>query len=252
MPTTIRRRPRLPTRTERRYTRGLLRLNAALARMARTALAPHLDRARRAERQDAELDVQSLGTDLGVLFLRMARLARRRAPLLVDQWGRDLDAENARDVGRVLRINPAEDSATVAAALQVARLDNVALIRSIPERMHADLRLLLAEAGASGMRVETLARRLEERYAVSASRATLIARDQTLKTNSALTRARHQEAGVVEYEWNASGDERVRDRHGELDGQIFRWDNPPVTNDSGERNHPGEDYQCRCIARPRL
>jgi hypothetical protein len=44
----------------------------------------------------------------------------------------------------------------------------------------------------------------------------------------------------------------VRERHAELDGERFRWDDPPVTNEDGDENHPGEDYQCRCTAYPVL
>jgi len=63
---------------------------------------------------------------------------------------------------------------------------------------------------------------------------------------------RQTAAGVSRYEWSSSADERVRPRHRELDGQTFSWDDPPVTNDDGDTNHPGEDYQCRCIAVPVL
>lgn len=40
--------------------------------------------------------------------------------------------------------------------------------------------------------------------------------------------------------------------HQELDGTEQSWDDPPVTNEDGDRNHPGEDYQCRCVAYPIL
>jgi len=91
---------------------------------------------------------------------------------------------------------------------------------------------------------------LEERVGVSASRAQLIAVDQTLKTNAQVMRARHEAAGVTQYRWSSSRDERVRKRHAELDGQVFSYDDPPETNDDGDTNNPGEDFRCRCIAVP--
>ena len=30
--------------------------------------------------------------------------------------------------------------------------------------------------------------------------------------------------------------------------KIFEWDNPPITNEKGDRNNPHEDWQCRCEA----
>jgi GNAT superfamily N-acetyltransferase len=44
----------------------------------------------------------------------------------------------------------------------------------------------------------------------------------------------------------------VRDMHDELEGTEHAWDDPPVTDKYGNRNHPGEDYQCRCVAVPIL
>ena len=79
---------------------------------------------------------------------------------------------------------------------------------------------------------------------MSESRAELIARDQTLKLNGAITKARQTSAGVNSYTWNTSHDDRVRESHAALDGQIISWDAPP------EAGHPGEDFQCRCVPIP--
>jgi SPP1 gp7 family putative phage head morphogenesis protein len=72
----------------------------------------------------------------------------------------------------------------------------------------------------------------------------LIARDQTLKLNSAITKDRHIAAGISEYTWSTSLDDRVRPEHEALEGTKHSWDAPP------EPGHPGEDFQCRCVAIP--
>ena len=84
------------------------------------------------------------------------------------------------------------------------------------------------------------------------ARAELIARDQVSKLNGQLTELRQTEIGVTRYKWRIVGDERTRDMHRELEGETFSWDDPPVTNSKGDRNHPGGDYQCRCWAEPVL
>lgn len=87
---------------------------------------------------------------------------------------------------------------------------------------------------------------------MTASKAELLARDQTLKLNAAISRTRQQAAGISKYYWTTVGDERVRKMHDDLDGKLFSWDDPPITNEAGDHNHPGEDYQCRCTASPYL
>jgi hypothetical protein len=49
---------------------------------------------------------------------------------------------------------------------------------------------------------------------------------------------------TTHYIWRTRGDPQVRRSHMENNGKVFPWDNPPETG------HPGEDYNCRCIAEP--
>lgn len=132
------------------------------------------------------------------------------------------------------------------------REENVKLITSIAEEQLDQLTEVLDVGFREGKRVETIRGEIEERFGVARSRADLIARDQVLKLNGQMTEARQTAAGIEEYVWSSSSDERVRPMHAELDGTRQRWDDPPETNDDGERNHPGGDYQCRCVAIPVL
>lgn len=129
-----------------------------------------------------------------------------------------------------------------------ARQKNVALITRASEDFLAQVRDVLEEN--DGAHPDDLRALLAERVDVSKSRAQLIARDQTLKLNSQITQHRQRAAGVTQYRWSSSHDERVRPAHRELDGGVFGWDEPPETNDDGDRNHPGEDFQCRCVPIP--
>ena len=102
-----------------------------------------------------------------------------------------------------------------------------------------------------GARVEDIAERIAETTDATEARARLIARDQVLKLNAEVTQARHRAAGVTEYVWRSSRDERVRSRHKELDGTRQSYAQPPVVDErTGRRAHPGDDYQCRCTADP--
>jgi len=131
--------------------------------------------------------------------------------------------------------------------LKLFASQNAQLITSIPnqelERVAGDIERGLQQ----GVRYEDIAKDMQKSFGITHRRAKLIARDQTTKLNSSLTRLRQQELGVEEYIWQTSGDERVRQTHKANDGKKFRWDDPPKIT-----GHPGNDVNCRCVARPVL
>lgn len=189
----------------------------------------------------------------------MARAARDLAgsKALQDALARAARATDAHSraiwnaQAEALGLDVAGDDLFLAARLKAFRGENLALIRSLcAEHVRRVGKVLRENAGA---RVETIARELQEATGASKARAQLIARDQVLKINGQLTRDRHEAAGIVEYTWSASRDVRVREDHRALDGQRFRYDNPPIADRrTGRRGHPGMLWQCRCCAIPVL
>jgi len=131
--------------------------------------------------------------------------------------------------------------------LQLFSAQNAQLIKSLPdqelERVAGDIERGLQQ----GLRFTDIAKTIQKSFGITHRRATLIARDQTTKLNASLTKLRQQEVGVEEYIWQTSGDERVRATHRHNDGKKFRWDTPPKVT-----GHPGNDVNCRCVARPVL
>lgn len=132
--------------------------------------------------------------------------------------------------------------------------NNVRLIRSIGPRHFAKVEKIINESSANGTRVEEVAakvlgllkKRDEKGRPVNLeARATLIARDQILKHNSNLDQKRQKANGIAEFTWRTANDERVRESHAELDGEVFTYaQGTPIGL------MPGEDYQCRCYAEP--
>ena len=90
------------------------------------------------------------------------------------------------------------------------------------------------------------------------------------KLNADIAQDQQEAAGVKEYVWSTSGDERVRGNpkgkwakakhsHYAIDGKRCRWDNPAVYKNNGEwidrpanwaQLHPGKDFNCRCVGLP--
>lgn len=243
-------RPASPRGLERAYQRELARLNADLVGVVRRFLARPLEAHERPDREDTAEDFA--GLDFGLLRVRLGRVAAARASRLVDAMGKRIRTWTAADVARVLQIDTAKEPPAVAAILDQWRRENVDLITSIADRLHADVVEVVRDSTRRGVRVETLAKRLQERYEVSASRAALIARDQSLKAAADLNRTRMESAGISRYVWSTSRDERVRSEHQVLEGRVFSWSDPPPSGPKGERGHPGVFFQCRCTAIPVL
>lgn len=102
----------------------------------------------------------------------------------------------------------------------------------------------------NGYRSKDLVSEIMHDYNVSANKAKFLARQETSLLMSKFREQRYESAGIERYRWSTSGDSRVRERHAELNGGIFSWDNPPIVDNTGHRAHPGEDYNCRCVAIP--
>lgn len=161
-----------------------------------------------------------------------------------------VDRHAKLQLGQVLKgIKLSESAPEVAKLVPRWRRENVELITNMLDEQLDKVEAIL-EAG-SGLRVETLAKELRRQLVdVSASRAELIARDQVLTLNAQINTARMRDAEIEEAYWTTSGDEAVRDSHREMDGVLFRLDDPPIVD--GEAVLPGEPIQCRCIAFPRV
>lgn len=252
---------RPPAGPELAYRKGLRSLISQAADLITREIFPLLD-ATIEQRQDA--GEFRLGRD--VVKERIARIKRgllgQDRSVLPQEIGERVARANALEVKRVLKIDVVSMGSYVSDKVAGFRTDNVKLIESIPAQLLDDVDKVVETAWAKGLRVEVLRKELQKRFDVTKSRADLIARDQVLKLNSQITKTRQTSAGIVEYVWTTSHDERVRGNpdgkypdsdsdHYSLDGTRQRWDAPPVTNlKTGETNHPGEDYQCRCVAVP--
>lgn len=127
--------------------------------------------------------------------------------------------------------------------------ENVDLIKSIPENTLDKMKDIVYDGYTSGKTTTRMAKDIQRIYGVSKRKAIFIARDQTAKLNGQIQRAQQMDAGIHEYVWMTTGDERVRRSHQELNGKKFSWNDAPENSD-GRKCHPGQDYNCRCIGRP--
>lgn len=190
------------------------------------------------------------------------RVQEKRMGVTLREVAKAVFLHNRAEMSRVLNIDLRKSEVGLEPFIRRFVDQNVRLIQSVAVDQLQRMESVVEQAVGGQVRVEVLRDRIQHTFNVSESRAALIARDQTLKHNAQLTQLRQQQVGVTEYIWTSSRDERVRGRpggkwansqadHWSLDGTRQSWLSPPVTNpETGERNHPGEDYQCRCTATP--
>lgn len=115
------------------------------------------------------------------------------------------------------------------------------------------LRKRVQEQAQAGVRYESMIEDIQKSYGVTQNKARFIARQETSLLMTKLAQTRYESAGVNEYKWqcvNGSPAHPVRPMHKNLDGRVFRWDTPPIVDESGNRKNPGQDYNCRCRAIP--
>lgn len=114
-----------------------------------------------------------------------------------------------------------------------------------------ELRAKIQDETFKGNRAASLEAMIKQNYGVSRRKAEFLARQETSLLLSKYRESRYAEIGVTEYKWSTSHDERVRSSHRHLNGKIFSFAFPPVTDPkTGARNNPGEDFNCRCVAIP--
>lgn len=192
---------------------------------------------------------KSLNISINIYYVRdqLNRIANANRKLTVKEW--------KKVIGKTLGINLLEDyfdGDFFSEAIEQWISDNVDLIVTIPNDALDHLKKVVYESYMSGKPVTAIVKDIQKSYGTTKSHARLIARDQIGKLNSQITRYQQQSCGVNLYQWSTVKDSRVRDSHRALEGKIFDWDNPPIVDNRGRRCHPGEDYQCRCSARPVL
>jgi SPP1 gp7 family putative phage head morphogenesis protein len=137
-------------------------------------------------------------------------------------------------------------------ALRLDYSDNMKLyIRGWAEEHIKTLRKEVQANALAGYRFGLLKDALQYRYGTSEAKAQFLARQETSLFMSKFRRERFLDAGVSFYIWQTVGDRKVRADHRALNRRVFQFGDPPVVDvATGRKAEPGEDFNCRCVARP--
>lgn len=193
-----------------------------------------------------------------------ATLKERELEQSADQIAQAGADVHRRQLKTVLGVDPIQAEPWLETEVNAFVKENSSLITTLTDKQIGELEQLVYREGRRRSSVTEIKNKIVENFQTTEARARLIARDQVSKFNGKLTEIRQKRSGITRYRWVTSRDGRVRSLsnssgysdHRKLDGEVFNWDEPPVTvfkgKRAGERNHPGEDINCRCIAQPVL
>lgn len=261
-----------PWAQERRYAKAIQeyldRLKAALLQEIKANWASWVP-AQRVRRDSAHTDAH-----LDATWSEIRKTVQKQKVALfeggmakaINITGKDINTMNALQWQKfVSSIGGSEFYAPEDFSLKIAAWEdlNENLLESLGEELIKKVNIQVSNGIMAGKQWDEVADSLEA-AGLPPSRASFIARDQTGKLNGTLAQARQEDAGIDEYEWDTSMDERVRDTHASLQGKICRWDDPTVYKESDEdewqprdsnmysEGHPGDDYNCRCVALPHI
>lgn len=246
-------RPSFPSLAEARMVAGYLSIWRVLAALVREHVLPVVARAPAADTSRADGiddDLRDALSRVRILFAREVSDGKIRnlCATVAGQVDRHSHLEQS-GAGRVVGVDIVKTDRHVKAALPVWTRANAGLIKrtgGIVDETVTQIGDVARKGFAQGRRHERIAEDIADRLGVAKSRATLIARDQTNKLNGQLARSRQEAAGVKRYAWSTSRDERVRQSHAVLEGQVFAWQGDPTPPEG----HPGEPIQCRCVPLP--
>ena len=132
---------------------------------------------------------------------------------------------------------------------------NFNMIKTIPARMleilnHKYVSTLIEEVAKGTKTRGSFARTLASH---GQKQAKLIARTETAKLQTAITKQRAIDVGAITYTWLSSHDKRTRPSHQAMNGVIVFWrpdaEKPLLDNMRGDA---GEFPNCRCDAQPNV
>jgi SPP1 gp7 family putative phage head morphogenesis protein len=164
---------------------------------------------------------------------------------------------HTEEMGRALRRELLE--APVGETMLGLLSDQVDLITSLPREAAAHVQETTMEALETSSRyperVAEIEELLERAHPASTeawlkNRATLIARTETARSASVLVQARAEYVGAESYIWTTAGDWKVRQSHRRLNHTVQKWSDPPFSDPPDHHSHPGQIFNCRCVALP--
>lgn len=116
------------------------------------------------------------------------------------------------------------------------------------------MREVVGQMAIEGQSTKTIANYIQKEFDVSSkSKALFLARNETGLATTSYLEAKYRQEGFERFKWHTILDGRERKLHKELNGQVFRFDDPPIIYEYKgiqQRGLPKETFNCRCSFSP--
>ncbi len=164
----------------------------------------------------------------------------------------DLQIQFVDSAKKVKDVDVTPTSETLAGTIRTGLTEGIELgVRDLSQRIIQSTRRAVKKNLEEGGRVDRLILLIALQRGLAKLRVQTLAESEAAAAISTFREERYTEIGLNRYIWSTVGDERVRHDHRALDTQVFSWSSPPIVDRaSGRRGHPGDDYNCRCVAIP--
>ena len=201
----------------------------------------------RAARFDANEDIKAKMAEAGRRLDASLNLKRLRTFLVahamrLDRWNKE---EFAKQAQSAVGVDVFATDPRIAKRAQTYAKVNATYITKLANDTKQTIGKTVLGGLSQGSTYASIAKRIEGNLDGNEARAVLIARDQTGKLYGQINSDRQRNLGVTRFVWRTSNDERVREDHAILEGQVFEY--PQGAPSEGI---PGEPIQCRCYAEP--
>jgi len=196
---------------------------------------------------------------LNNLANKFSDLFSKKAQVLADQMVSGAEKASAsstyaslQKLSGGLSLKTSGGSAALTEIYKASVVENVALIKSIPQQYLDKVQGAVMRSITTGNGLQDLTPALEQYEGQTHRRAQNIALDQTRKAYNSINRGRMQSIGVKKFQWHHSGGgAHPREDHMEMDGNIYSFDELPVVDKkTGERGIPGQAPNCKCTMSP--
>lgn len=193
---------------------------------------------------------------------------------LDDRFNQNIEPIIQTSIGKTIdemQVQLEQDLSSIGIPLTLTDDQREALIKDYNNNQHLNiknwdyeqvqrLRDTVTRTNEIGFSKSSLKEMIETEWGVTANKAKFLARQETSLFLSKFRREQNLRVGVRKYIWSTSQDEKVRpedgtkmtpgNNHRMLNGKMFFYGDPPIVDTkTGRRAEPGEDFNCRCVAK---
>lgn len=188
--------------------------------------------------------------------VRFNELSKRATKRMIWRTDRNSDVTlgmSLKEISKDLELDMSKPSQRLKDVIQASTEEAANLIKLIPQKYLADVQGQVMRSITSGNGLQDLVPYLTKQYKGNVNHARLVARDQTRKAYNNIQAAKLQDLGAESFIWVHHASKHPRERHVDLDGKEFRFDDLPFIGKMyGIDVHgiPGQLPNCRCTQKP--